>query len=59
MQGRPGRMWEIRGPLDLGQEPLGPDYRCEFGLEHLEPDLTLVLDVVCEIDARHPALTEF
>ncbi len=52
-------MLEVGRRLDLGQEPLGTDYRCEFGLEDLERDFPLVLQVVREIDRRHPALTEF
>jgi hypothetical protein len=49
----------VRRRLDLGQETLGPDYSSEFRLEHLERDLPLVLDIVGQVDGRHPALTEF
>ena len=52
-------MLEVRRRLDLGEEPLGTDDRCEFGLEHLQRDLALVLQVIREVDRRHPALAEF
>ncbi len=51
-------MLEVRRRLDLGQEPLGTDYGCEFWPEDLERHLTLVLDVLREIDGRHPTFTE-
>ncbi len=53
------RMLEVRRRLDLGQEPLGSDDGSQLRLQDLERDLPLVLDVVREIDRRHPALTEF
>ena len=39
-------MLEVGRDLDFGQEPLCSHYRCEFGLEDLERDLALVLEVV-------------
>ena len=52
------RVLEVRGGLDLSQEALGPDYGCQFGLQDLERDFTLVLEVVGEVDGRHAAFAE-
>ena len=52
-------MLQVRRRLDLSEEPLRSDHCCEFRLQHLQRHLTLVLDVVREIDRSHPALTEF
>ncbi len=49
---------QVRRGLDLGQETVGSDDGCEFGLQDLERDFALVLDVVGQVDCRHPALTE-
>ena len=51
-------MLEVGGGLDLGQETLGPYDCCQFRLEHLERDLPLVLEVIRQVDRRHPALTD-
>ena len=51
-------MLEVRRRLDLGQEPLGTDDCCEFGLQHLQRDFTFVLDVVGQVDGGHAALTK-
>ncbi len=40
------RMLEVRGRLDLGQEPPGSYDRSESRLQHRARDLPLVLDVV-------------
>ena len=52
------RMRQVGGGRDLGQEPLGSHYRCEFGLQGLERDLTLVLQAVGQVDDGHAALTK-
>ena len=52
-------MLEVGRGLDLGQEALGPNYGSQLGLQHLEGDLALVLEVIGQIDRRHAALTEF
>jgi hypothetical protein len=44
--------------LDLGEEPLSADDRRELGLEHLERDASLVLQIVSEIDRRHTPFAE-
>ena len=52
-------MLEVRGRLDLGEEPVGADHRRQFGAQHLERDLAIVLEVVGEVDKGHPARAEF
>ncbi len=54
-------MWmlKVRRRLDLGQEPLGSDHRCQFRLQYLEGDLALVLQVVGQVDRSHAAFAEF
>ena len=51
-------MLEVGCRLDLSQESLRTDNRSQLWLEHLERDLTLVLEVVCEVYRSHPALTD-
>ena len=51
-------MLEIGRDLDLGQEALGPDHRGQLRLQDLERDLSVVLDVVGEVDGSHPALAD-
>ena len=50
------RMLERRRRRDLLHESLGAKHGGELGLQHLERDLALVLDVLGEIDRGHPAL---
>jgi len=52
-------MLEVGRRLDLGEEPLGSDHRSEFGLQNLQRDLPLVLQVVGQVDRGHTTLTEF
>ena len=52
-------MLQIRGRLDLCEEALGADDRSQLRLEDLEGDLPLVLQVIREIDRRHPAFAQF
>ena len=51
-------MLEVRRRFDLCQESFGTDYRREFGLQHLQRHYALVLDVLGQVDSRHPALTK-
>ena len=44
-------MLEIRGDLDLGQEPFGS----QLGFQDLQRDLAFVLDIVGQVDGSHPA----
>ena len=52
------RVLQVRGDLDLVQEPLRADDRGELGPEHLERDRAIVFEVAREVDGRHAALTE-
>jgi hypothetical protein len=52
------RVLQVGGRLDLGEESLGPHHGGELGLQDLERDLALVLEVVGEVDGRHAALAE-
>ncbi len=51
-------MLQVGRGLDLGQEPLGADRGGEFGAQHLERDVAVVLEVVGEVDGGHAALPE-
>ena len=51
-------MLEVRRGLDLGEEALGADHGRELGLEHLERDLPIVLEVLGEIYRGHPPRPE-
>ena len=46
-----------RGP-DLAQESLTAERRAEVGVEHLDGDVAIVLEVVREVDCRHAARAE-
>ncbi len=50
------RMSQVRRRLDLGQETLGTDDRSQLGLQDLEGDFALVLDVVGQVHRGHAAL---
>ena len=52
-------MSQVGGGLNLCQEPFSSYYSSRLGLEHLERDLPLVLEVIREVHRSHPALTEF
>ena len=49
---------QVRGRRDLSQEPLGPNDGGQFGLQDLERDLALVLQVVGQVYRGHAALTK-
>ena len=49
---------QVGGGLDLLDEPLGAEHGGELGAEDLDDGLAIVLEVVREIDCRHPARTE-
>ena len=51
-------MLEPGGELNLVLEPLGAERGSELGVEHLERDRSLVLDVAGEIDRRHAPASE-
>ena len=48
-------MPQVRGGLDLPQEPLGPKSVGQFGPEHLDRHLAVVLQVLGEVHRRHSA----
>ena len=51
-------MLEVGGGLDLAQEALGADDGGQFGPEHLDGDLAVVLEVLGQVDGGHAALPE-
>ena len=51
-------MLQLRGRLDLAQEPLGAERGAEVGMQHLDRDVAIVLEVVREVDGRHAAGAE-
>ena len=51
-------MFELGGDRDFAQEPLGTENDGQLGLEHLDRDVAAELQVLCEIDGRHPAATQ-
>src|SRR3972149_7073407 len=51
-------MTQLGGDRDLAQKPIGPEGRGHLGPENLDRDLAVVLQVVGEIDRRHPATSE-
>ena len=52
------RVSQVGCGLDLSQEPLGTDHRSQLGLQHLERDVPVVLQVLGEIDRRHATFTQ-
>ena len=51
-------MLECRDRPDLAHEPLGADHGGELGAEHLDGDPPAVLQVLGQVDRRHPALPQ-
>ena len=49
---------KVGGDLYLGEETLGPDHGGQLGLEDLQRDVPLVLQVLGQVDRGHPALAE-
>src|SRR6185312_10109386 len=52
-------MLKIGGELDLLEEALGAEDGRELGVEHLDSDLAMVLQILGEIHGRHAAGAEF
>ncbi len=53
------RMLQVGGHLDLVQEAFGAEHGGQLGVQHLDGDLAVVLDVVREVDGGHAAGAEF
>jgi hypothetical protein len=51
------RVVETRGDLDLAEEAIGPDDRGKFGVQYLQRDLAVMLDVLGQIDGGHATTT--
>ncbi len=51
-------MLQPGGDLDLAQEALSPQRRCQLGTEQLDGDGAPMLQVLGEIDRRHPPAPE-
>ena len=51
-------MLKASGELDLALEPLRTQCRGEFGMEDLQGDRAVVLDISCKVDRRHPPAAE-
>ena len=51
-------MIESRGEPDLANEPLPCKRLGQLGAEHLDRDVTLVFEIMREIDSSHAALPE-
>lgn len=52
------RMLQFRGGSDLSQKPLAAQRRAQFGVQHFDGDAAVVIEIVREIDSRHPAGAE-
>ena len=52
------RVLGLRGDLNLLQESLRAECFREFRFEDLEGNLTMMLEVICEVDGCHAALAE-
>jgi hypothetical protein len=52
-QGQDVRVLEARGGRDLVDEAFGSEHGGQFGLQHLERHLALVLEIFGEIDRGH------
>ena len=53
------RMLQFRRRLDLGQESLGTERRAKVGVQDLDGDVALVLEIMREIHCGHPAGPDF
>ena len=52
------RVLELRRSLDLLHEPVGAEHGGEFGPQHLQRNLAVVLQVLGKIDRGHAAFAE-
>ena len=51
-------MLEVGGDLDLGEEALRAEDRCQFGAQDFHGHLALVLQVPGDVDRSHPTATD-
>ena len=51
-------MLEAGGDLDLGEEAVAADDGAQLGVQDLDGDLAVVLEVLGEVDGGHAALAE-
>ena len=51
-------MIEARGKLYFAQEPVGPESRCNFGMQYLDCNGAVVAKVIGEINRRHPSAAQ-
>ncbi len=59
MERKDVRVLEVRGRLDLAEEPLGSHHGGWLRLQDLQRDLALVLQVVRQVDGRHSTFAQF
>jgi hypothetical protein len=52
------RVLEVGRQLDLGQKALRPDHGGQLRPEHLQRHLTVVADVLCQVDGGHATRTD-
>lgn len=48
-------MLQVRGDADFAEEPIGAEHGAELGVEELDRHMSLVPDIIREIDGRHAA----
>ena len=51
-------MLKIRRRLDFAEKAIGADHCRELGPQYLHRDFAIVLDILGEVDCRHPARPE-
>lgn len=58
MQGQDVWVLQVRRGLDLGEEPIRPDYGGQLRPKHLHRDLAVVPEILREVDGGHAARAE-
>jgi len=49
---------EVGGELDLPEKAVCPEIHRQLGMDHLERDQALLLQILRQVDRRHPTATE-
>jgi hypothetical protein len=57
-EGEDVRVVEPRGELDLTEKPVSAEHRGQLRAQDFEGDVPVKLEVVCEVDGGHAALTQ-